>query len=121
MIPTRKSTILEFTEDGFYHFMNDEINEIDGIKSIKDEYTKYGTIIAQIYFIDEESKIQFLGSSQYLYKGWYKKPGGIIPPFFLSWSDTPEQMYHAQIAQIAQKKFTHNTYVPVYRTRSTAS
>ena len=82
MIPTRKSTILEFTEDGFYHFMNDEINEIDGIKSIKDEYTKYGTIIAQIYFIDEESKIQFLGSSQYLYKGWYKKPGGIIPPFF---------------------------------------
>ncbi len=69
MIPTRKSTILEFTEDGFYHFMNDEINEIDGIKSIKDEYTKYGTIIAQIYFIDEESKIRFLGSSQYLYKG----------------------------------------------------
>jgi hypothetical protein len=60
MIPTRKSTILEFTEDGFYHFMNDEINEIEGIKSVDDEYTKYGTVIAKINFIDEESKVKFL-------------------------------------------------------------
>lgn len=60
MNPTKKSTIKEFSLDGFYHFMNGEIDTIDGIKSIEEEYTKYDTVIARIYFIDEDSKIKFL-------------------------------------------------------------
>jgi len=60
MNPTKKSTIKEFSQDGFYEFMNGGIDEIEGIKSIEEDYTKYGTIIARIYFIDEDSKIKFL-------------------------------------------------------------
>lgn len=61
-LPSRRSTIVEFTENGFYNFMNGEKDTIEGVKTVDHEYTKYGTILTKIVFVKEESKIKYLTS-----------------------------------------------------------
>lgn len=62
MTPTRTSTIIEMNQDNFYLFMNGEIDRIEGIKSVEEKYTEWGTVIAKIYFKDLDSKMKYLES-----------------------------------------------------------